>query len=156
MICHDLYYVFMTESRIRTRHRAEIMMAPRAGFEPTTFRLTAMRLQILNAFSSVAYPVNHSIGCPSTGLHGRQIRFPERISVVPVTVLQPKGPNSRKPYLTLMASFRNFRSHPYCTSTRSFCFFRTRLLAQRAALARSSPEEIRKRIVPGHVRLRPV
>ena len=45
-------------------------LAPRGGFEPPTFRLTAKGLETLNALSCVAYRETRPIFSPSVGLLG--------------------------------------------------------------------------------------
>ena len=45
-------------------------LAPRGGFEPPTFRLTAKVVEILNALSCVAYRETRPIFGPSVGLLG--------------------------------------------------------------------------------------
>src|SRR6266566_2818934 len=45
-------------------------LAPRGGFEPLTFRLTAEVVEILNALSCVAYRETRPIFSPSVGLLG--------------------------------------------------------------------------------------
>jgi hypothetical protein len=45
-------------------------LAPRAGLEPATFRLTAEVVEILNALSCVAYRETRPIFSPSVGLLG--------------------------------------------------------------------------------------
>ena len=58
-------------------------LAPRAGLEPATFRLTAEVVEILNALSCVAYRETRPIFSPSVGLLG----LPAIDSVTPATKL---------------------------------------------------------------------
>ena len=51
-------------------------LAPRAGLEPATFRLTAEVVEILNALSCVAYGETWPIFSPSAGLLGLPTRDP--------------------------------------------------------------------------------
>src|SRR6266566_8774630 len=51
-------------------------LAPRGGFEPLTFRLTAEVVEILNALSCVAYRETRPIFSPSVGLLGLPTRDP--------------------------------------------------------------------------------
>jgi hypothetical protein len=51
-------------------------LAPRAGLEPATFRLTAEVVEILNALSCLAYGETWPIFSPSVGLLGLPTRDP--------------------------------------------------------------------------------
>ena|ERR1700731_4785270 len=69
-------------------------LAPRGGFEPPTFRLTAELVEILNALSCVAYRETRPIFSPSVGLLG----LPAIDSVTPATKLDWEigvGPKTR-------------------------------------------------------------
>src|SRR5207245_4688644 len=67
-------------------------LAPRGGFEPPTFRLTAEVVEILNALSCVAYGETRPIFSPSVGLLG----LPAIDSVTPAGQLGRRYSGSHK------------------------------------------------------------
>jgi hypothetical protein len=92
-------------------------LAPRAGLEPATFRLTAEVVEILNALSCVAYRETRSIFSPSVGLLG----LPAIDSVTPATKLDWElgvETKNKSSYLEVNASLDN--------STRESAYFATK------------------------------